>query len=315
MEQFLYFSHACGMPKEDVNFLNCSNESMEYVIENADFKVTQFTGSSRVAERIAQKTNGRVRVEDAGFDWKVLGPDVSNFEYVCWQSDQDAYAATGQKCSAQSVVFMHENWQKAGFVDGIKKLAARRKLDDLTCGPIITWDNKRIKAHIDSVMAIKGAKLAFGGNELKNHKVPSCYGTYEPTAIEVPLDQFIANFDLCTTELFGPFQIIVPYKEGEIDSIIASINRMKHHLTAGVTSNDPLFLDKVLGQTTNGVTYSGIRARTTGAPQNHWFGPAGDPRGAGLGTKESILTVWTTHREIVRDYGPVKSDWKLPPPS
>lgn len=58
---------------------------------------------------------------------------------------------------------MHENWQKAGFVDSIKKLAARRKLDDLTVGPVISWDNKRIKNHIDSVLALDGAKLAFGG--------------------------------------------------------------------------------------------------------------------------------------------------------
>ena len=129
------------------------------------------------------------------------------------------------------------------------------------------------------------------------------------------MDQFLKNFDLCTTELFGPFQVIVAYKDNEIDTVINSINSMKHHLTAGVVSNDPLFLDKVLGQTTNGVTYSGIRARTTGAPQNHWFGPTGDPRGAGIGTKEAILTVWTTHREIVRDYGPVPENWKLPPPS
>lgn len=107
----------------------------------------------------------------------------------------------------------------------------------------------------------------------------------------------------------------MPYKDGEIDTVINSINRMKHHLTAGVVSNDVLFLDKVLGQTTNGVTYVGNRARTTGAPQNHWFGPTGDPRGAGIGTKEAILTVWTTHREIVRDYGPVDPNWKLPPPS
>jgi 1-pyrroline-5-carboxylate dehydrogenase len=90
---------------------------------------------------------------------------------------------------------------------------------------------------------------------------------------------------------------------------------MEHHLTAGVVSNDVLFLDKVLGQTVNGVTYCGLRARTTGAPQNHWFGPSGDPRGAGIGTKEAILHVWTSHREIIRDYGPVPSDWKLPPPS
>ena len=31
-----------------------------------------------------------------------------------------------------------------------------------------------------------------------------------------------------------------------------------------------------------------MRARTTGAPQNHWFGPCGDPRGAGIGTAGSI---------------------------
>lgn len=46
---------------------------------------------------------------------------------------------------------------------------------------------------------------------------------------------------------------------------------------------------------------SGLRARTTGAPQNHWFGPCGDPRGAGIGSPEAILSVWTTHREIIHD--------------
>ncbi len=39
----------------------------------------------------------------------------------------------------------------------------------------------------------------------------------------------------------------------------------------------------MLANTVNGTTYVGIRARTTGAPQNHWFGPSGDPRGAGEG--------------------------------
>ena len=57
-----------------------------------------------------------------------MGPDVSNIDYVAWVSDQDAYAASGQKCSAQSIVFVHENWAKAGFVDKIRQLAARRKL-------------------------------------------------------------------------------------------------------------------------------------------------------------------------------------------
>jgi hypothetical protein len=54
----------------------------------------------------------QVFLEDAGYDWKVLGPDVSDVDYVAWQADQDAYACSGQKCSAQSLMIMHSNWRK-----------------------------------------------------------------------------------------------------------------------------------------------------------------------------------------------------------
>ena len=67
---------------------------------------------------------------------------------------------------------------------------------------------------------------------------------------------------------------------------------------------------QVLANTVNGTTYAGIRARTTGAPQNHWFGPAGDPRSAGIGTPEAIRLVWSCHREIINDVGPVPSSFK-----
>lgn len=56
----------------------------------------------------------QVKLEDAGFDWKILGPDVQDLDYVAWQCDQDAYACSGQKCSAQSVLFVHDNWAAAG---------------------------------------------------------------------------------------------------------------------------------------------------------------------------------------------------------
>lgn len=88
------------------------------------------------------------------------------------------------------------------------------------------------------------------------------------------------------------------------------MERFENHLTAGVVSNDVRFLNYVLGNTVNGVTYAGTRARTTGAPQNHFFGPAGDPRGAGIGSPEAITMTWTTHREIVKDHGPIESTWK-----
>jgi 1-pyrroline-5-carboxylate dehydrogenase len=93
-----------------------------------------------VAEKLTIDLRGRVKLEDAGFDWKILGeravylchacsdheiedgsgapgPDVLDEAYVAWQSDQDAYAFSGQKCSAQSILFIHENWMEAGIID------------------------------------------------------------------------------------------------------------------------------------------------------------------------------------------------------
>lgn len=42
------------------------------------------------------------------------------------------------------------------------------------------------------------------------------------------------------------------------------------------------------------------------------FGPAGDPRGAGIGTPEAIRLVWSCHREVIQDVGPIPDGWKTP---
>ena len=52
--------------------------------------------------------------------------------------DQDAYACSGQKCSAQSMLFVHRNWRHTQLLDQMESLAARRSLDDLTVGPVLT---------------------------------------------------------------------------------------------------------------------------------------------------------------------------------
>lgn len=114
-EQFLRLLHDCGMPLTDVDFLCGRGQSMNHVMNEAQPRSTLFTGSKRVAEKLAADMHGKVYLEDAGFDWKVLGPDVRDLEYVAWVADQDAYACSGQKCSAQSILFMHDNWVKAGM--------------------------------------------------------------------------------------------------------------------------------------------------------------------------------------------------------
>ena len=117
---------------------------------------------------------------------------------------------------------------------------------------------------------------------------------------------------LLTTELFGPFQIVCTYGDEDIDALLSILERISHHLTAAVVSADPVFQNRILASTVNGTTYCGMRARTTGAPQNHWFGPAGDPRAAGIGTPEAIITTWSGHREIIMDQGALSDDWQVP---
>jgi 1-pyrroline-5-carboxylate dehydrogenase len=145
--------------------------------------------SQAVAEKLAKDLSGRIKLEDAGFDWKVLGPDVRDFDYVAWTSDQvcvsalddacsshantlfvgsiqDAYACSGQKCSAQSVLFMHKNWVDAGIEKKLAELASRRKLSDLTIGPVLTVTTKRMLDHAAALLKIPGARVAFGAEEL-----------------------------------------------------------------------------------------------------------------------------------------------------
>ena len=167
------------------------------------------------------------------------------------------------------------------------------------------------------MLALDGAELLFGGVPLKNHTIPAIYGSYEPTAIKVPLKHFRGKKkrELLTRELFGPFSLVVEYGNNDVDFLLETLEALPHHLTAACVSNDPFFTDKILGSTMNGTTYHGLRARTTGAPQNHWFGPSADPRGAGIGTPYAITYTWSHHREIISDVGPVPEGWTMPPPA
>jgi 1-pyrroline-5-carboxylate dehydrogenase len=321
MEEFMRLLHACGLPAGDADLLHCDGPTFGALLKAYEPRMTLFTGSGRVAEQLATQLRGKVKLEDAGFDWKILGPDVPPSaqlrEYVAWQSDQDAYACSGQKCSAQSALFVHRNWVAAGFLARIGELAARRRLEDLTIGPVLTWTTAALQAHVRALCAIPGAKLLFGGSELPGHSIPAVYGAMAPTAVSVPLEQALKaeHYGTVTREVFGPLQVVIEWEDAQLPLVLQALERMEHHLTAGVVSNDPEFTSTVMGATVNGTQYMGWRARTTGAPQNHWFGPSGDPRGAGIGTKEAIQLVWSSHREIIEDWGPIPKGWTLPPPS
>lgn len=309
MEQFLRMLHAVGMPKTDVDFIYCDGPVFNDVLIRGNARMTLFTGSQAVADKLAVDLKGKVKLEDAGFDWKILGPDVFDVDYVAWQSDQDAYGFAGQKCSAQSMLFVHEAWNQpdVNIVDRIAKRAGQRKLEDLTNCPVLSWSTDRILAHTEKCLAIPGATLAFGGKALSGHSIPAQYGAVEPTAVRIPIEALAdeEHFKVATTELFGPFQVLVDFKADQLSKVLDAINRMPNHLTAGIVSNEPRFVNEVVGNSVTGTTYAGVRARTTGAPVQHWFGPSGDPRAGGIHTKHAIQLCWSSHREVIYDVGPV----------
>ncbi|CAK9159957.1 unnamed protein product, partial [Ilex paraguariensis] len=244
MEQMLRLLHDCGLPVEDVDFINSDGKIMNKLLLEANPRMTLFTGSSRVADKLAVDLKGRIKLEDAGFDWKILGPDVNEVDYIAWVCDQDVYACSGQKCSAQSILFMHENWGASSIISQLKNLAARRKLEDLTIGPVLTFTTEAMLEHMNKLLQIPGSKLLFGGEALENHSIPQIYGAIKPTAVFVPLEEMLKdnNYELVTREIFGPFQIITEYKDNQLSMVLDALERMHAHLSAAVVSNDLLFL-------------------------------------------------------------------------
>lgn len=161
--------------------------------------------------------------------------------------------------SAQSICFIHENWKDSGLIEKMKENVSRRNLDDLSAGPTLTVTTQDFLNHTYNLSSIPGASVLWGGKEFDNHNIPEKYGACEPTAVMVPLEEMMKeeNFENCVTELFAPFQVITFYNDDTMDLMLEALERMSHHLTAAVVSNDVEFQTKVLANTVNGTTYAG----------------------------------------------------------
>lgn len=94
-------------------------------------------------------------------------------------------------------------------MDKLAARAAGRSTADQTVGPVLTWTTEAMLGHVAKLAALPGARVAFGGKELTGHSIPKRYGAIQPTAVFVPLPEILKpeNFDLVTTEVFGPVQV------------------------------------------------------------------------------------------------------------
>lgn len=76
LEQWIRMLHYCGLPKEDLDLFQGDGRVKEAILKKGNARNTLFTGSSKIGEHLVKALDGKVKLEDGGFDWKVLGPDV-----------------------------------------------------------------------------------------------------------------------------------------------------------------------------------------------------------------------------------------------
>ena len=167
-------------------------------------------------------------------------------------------ARRSQSCSFTRIGKARGFWTRS-------KTASKRNVNDLTVGPVLTQTTEQILAHTQSLLKNPGASLLFGGKELENHKIPDKYGAVEPTAVFVPVVEMMKmeNFGTCCQELFAPFQVVTMFNDDSLDTVLEACERVSHHLTAAIVSNDAEFQHKVVSSSVNGTSYVGRRARST----------------------------------------------------
>ena len=294
MEHFINLMLDCGLCKDDFVFINGYGRNIEKHVLDYRPNMTLFTGSTIISDHLSKLLNGKIKVEDGGFNWKIIDKNIDEkyFDMIATTCDKDAYSFSGQKCSAQRLLFIHKNNYQP-LVDIITEKALKRNVADKSIVPLLSVSKQQF---IERFIKLSQLSTLLFGREIDNS---TCM--WSPTCFSMSCYSFIENYDIVCQELFGPLQVIVQYDDDDIDNIIDTINKIDNKLTCAIVSDNIQFQHKFLENTVNGTTYVGLRARTTGAPQNRWFGPGCDPRGGSLGTPEAIRQVWSYSRSITTD--------------
>ena len=106
-----------------------------------------------------------------GFDWKIIGKNENmNAQEIYAISSKDAYSFSGQKCSAQSMLFIHNSWDLGTFKEQLEYHASKEIM-----GPVVTLTSAKILDHVNQLLTIPGAKVWFGNKKRKIKKYLSIW--------------------------------------------------------------------------------------------------------------------------------------------
>jgi 1-pyrroline-5-carboxylate dehydrogenase len=274
---------AAGVPKGVIHFLSGPGSVVgDEIVNHPDVSGITFTGSYEVGMGIykgfAKDFPKPVICEMGGKNPTIVTANA-DLDKATDGVVRSAFGFGGQKCSANSRVYVHRSVFDE-FVKQLKDKTEKVKIGDpldrdVYLGPVI--DESAVSTFEEaSNEAKKNGTVITGGERLTDGEFSK--GTFvEPTVVEVPLDSWIWK-----KELFVPFVSVAPYDD--FDEAIRLANDTEYGLTAGFYSEDRDEIDRWLNSIEAGVVYVNRRAgATTGA----WPGvqPFGGWKGSGTSGK------------------------------
>ncbi len=259
-----------GLPEGVFNLVCGGAETGAALAANPDIDGIAFTGSHAVGMRMMREfgaggSHARPVLAEMG---------GKNPTYVAASADLDtavsgvlrsAFGLQGQKCSAGSVVFLHETLAGA-FLDRLRAAASAVVVGDpcereTFIGPLISQAAlERFENSLRQARAAGGAVL--GGEVLSGGLCD--HGAYVRPAIVTGLPD---DHALHRDELFLPFLTVRTFSD--LGDAIRRGNAVPYGLTAGVYTGDAAELESFLETAEAGVLYAN---RASGATTGAWPG-------------------------------------------
>ena len=246
--------HRAGVPQEALQFLPGPGETVGATLV-ADPRIAGvlFTGSTTVARTIERALAARgddpVLVAETGGQNAMIVDSSALPEQVVTDALTSAFDSAGQRCSALRVLCIQSDVAER-VVSMLKGAMAElaigdpRRLDT-DVGPVIDASALRaLQAHVQRMRAA-------GAPVLQLDLPDACAnGTFfPPTLVE------IARIDELKAEVFGPVLHVLRFREGELPSLVESINATGYGLTHGIQTRIDETIEAVCARVRAGNIY------------------------------------------------------------
>ncbi len=226
-----------GLPNGVVNVLNGPGRVVgEAMVAHPGVRMTSFTGSTPVGQRIMELASGtvkRVHLELGGKAPFVVFDDA-DLDAAVQGAVAGALINTGQDCTAATRAYVQRPLYDA-FVQGVADVMRTVRLGDPTDpstdqGPLVSVKQRdSVAGYVERARGY-GAKVVVGGRAPDGELAKGAY--YEPTlVIDVAQDSEIVQ-----QELFGPVLVVLPFDTD--DEGIALANDTPFGLAASAWSRD-----------------------------------------------------------------------------